>query len=105
MTDAGGLEIVGPAPLAQEWTGQERTCVAGQTCRVHGLQGYFLTGEDKWSLLDTCGVRFAEPHASPANLWPGDTLGPPEDASALRLAARKLVPNLSVRDRGRSQRS
>jgi hypothetical protein len=44
-TDLGELVIVGPSPL-----NQDRTCVAGQTCRVDGLTGIHLRSEDPgWS--------------------------------------------------------
>ena len=50
-TDAGGLLLVGPAPLQQD-----RTCVAGRTCVVDGVRGQNLADGDQLWILDTCGT-------------------------------------------------
>ena len=49
--DVGHLVIIGVAPLEQD-----RTCVAGQTCSFDGIVGNYLSGADKYMVLETCGV-------------------------------------------------
>ena len=55
LVDAGMLRILGPSPLRQLYT-----CVSGQTCAVHGIQGSLRQG-DAVALLDTCGSVDAWP--------------------------------------------
>ena len=55
--DFGGLEVVGPWPLAQD-----RTCVSGQTCEF-ALQ-VFRGSADSLLLLDTCGLDTTIPFVS-----------------------------------------
>jgi hypothetical protein len=48
-TDAGTLDLIGPAPLEQI-----RTCVAGQMCGFGGVTGHLLGDGDRVWILDTC---------------------------------------------------
>ena len=67
-TDAGGLVLLGPAPLEQD-----RTCVAGRRCVVDGVLGQDLADGDKLWILDTCGTASKGPsgflYADSANTW------------------------------------
>ena len=60
-SDAGSLILLGPTPLEQD-----RTCVAGQSCRIEGLTGIGLdTTFGTFTLLDTCGTSQLDSWASP----------------------------------------
>ena len=52
--DAGELTVVGAAPL-----NQDRTCVSGQSCTLAAISGTWLSTEDRYLVLDTCGVQGA----------------------------------------------
>ena len=47
----GLLKIMGMAPL-----NQDRTCISGQTCVVHGLQGEGLSTSARVMVLNSCGT-------------------------------------------------
>ena len=47
--DFGEMVLVGPL-----WS-QDRTCVAGQTCRLDGFLGQHISAVDKIVVLDSCG--------------------------------------------------
>ncbi|CAE8585944.1 unnamed protein product, partial [Polarella glacialis] len=49
--DIGQVQIIGPAPLAQD-----RTCVTGQLCHLDGLLGVGFAGGDRFQVLDTCAT-------------------------------------------------
>ena len=49
LVDMGEVHIAGPSPL-----NQDRTCISGQTCRLDGFRGHFLSDGDAVLLLDTC---------------------------------------------------
>ena len=51
VVDVGKLDVIGPWPLEQD-----RTCVSGQTCVLTSMSGHELAIEDRWLILDTCGV-------------------------------------------------
>lgn len=53
-TTLGRLTVIGPAPRAQD-----RTCVAGRACAVHGLAGLELSPMDRLAVLETCGLEAA----------------------------------------------
>ena len=55
MVDVGEVIVVGPHRFT------ERTCVAGQTCRVDALTGQHLRADDVWVVLDTCGAEAIVP--------------------------------------------
>jgi hypothetical protein len=74
FTDMGTMFLIGPG-LHHDWDWsrgenrseqQDRTCVSGQLCTVDDLQGYFLSENDKYQVLDTCGT------ASAPVGWPND---------------------------------
>jgi hypothetical protein len=46
---AGSLLVLGP-------TSANDTCIAGETCAVHGIEGVGLSDGDRLAVLDTCGV-------------------------------------------------
>ena len=48
--DVGGLLLIGVAPL-----NQDKTCVSGSVCTMR-ITGTFLTTDDKFLILETCGV-------------------------------------------------
>ena len=48
--DVGTLFVLGPSPLSQDWT-----CISGQTCRLHGVDGQGLKVSDAFAVLETCG--------------------------------------------------
>ena len=50
QVDMGSLAVLGPAPLTQD-----RTCIAGQTCKLYGIGGLGLPASDRFAVLDTCG--------------------------------------------------
>jgi hypothetical protein len=50
QVDFGHLLMIDPSPSAS----QDRTCVAGQTCRFDGITGMYLSNNDKYALLETC---------------------------------------------------
>ena len=50
-TDFGELVIMGPSPLAQQWT-----CVSGFTCMLENIHGKLLTASDSFLVLQTCGT-------------------------------------------------
>ena len=60
--DVGALSIVGVAPLQHA-----KTCVSGLVCKVNGITGNYLSNDDQFLILETCGVNgaFVEglPHA------------------------------------------
>lgn len=35
-------------------TRQDRTCISGQSCRIDGLTGHYLSATDRIMVLDTC---------------------------------------------------
>jgi hypothetical protein len=45
VVDVGEVIVIGPHRFA------ERTCVAGQTCRVDALTGQHLRADDVWVVL------------------------------------------------------
>ena len=62
--DVGELRVIGVAHLEQH-----RTCVAGQTCSIDGIEGQDLSSGDKLMVLDTCSgnnVIYRFPEASSA---------------------------------------
>ena len=62
-TDAGTLTVLGPAPLVQH-----RTCVSGRTCKFDGIVGTGLRNEDRFMILDTCGLGKEHASVDPALL-------------------------------------
>lgn len=48
--DVGTLSMIGVALQ------QDRTCLSGLPCAVEGISGKFLSSEDKFLILETCGV-------------------------------------------------
>ena len=46
--DVGSMTLIGPYILPQ-------TCVSGLICVIHGVAGTYLTSEDRYAVLDTCG--------------------------------------------------
>jgi hypothetical protein len=50
--DMGEIRVIGPSPVRA----QDRTCVAGQTCRISAILGYHLSSDDRMIVLDTCGA-------------------------------------------------
>jgi len=37
---------------------QDRTCIAGQTCKFNGFEGYGMSYQDSLVILETCGNDF-----------------------------------------------
>ena len=70
-TDFGAFVLVGPST-----SGNDRTCVSGQTCVISGVRGQHLTTADKYLVLDTCGLNTAVPRFSQLAFsiveWPTD---------------------------------
>ena len=60
---AGTLTIQGVAPLSQH-----RTCVSGQTCRIDGIFGQYLSSTDRIVVLDTCGTNSFVPGFPPESM-------------------------------------
>ena len=56
--DLGRLTLVGPAPVFR----QDRTCVAGQSCRFDAITGFHMSTSDSVMVLDTCGAAVLELH-------------------------------------------
>ncbi|CAJ1351240.1 unnamed protein product, partial [Effrenium voratum] len=54
LVDMGGMLLVGVSPLKQH-----RTCIAGQTCAVDGIEGRDLSTQDRFLVADTCGITGA----------------------------------------------
>lgn len=57
-TDTGVMQLIGPAPVAQD-----RTCVSGRTCAANGLEGTF-GAPGRILVLDSCGLGGAVPRTS-----------------------------------------
>jgi hypothetical protein len=51
QVDMGSLTIIGPSPFRQD-----NTCVSGHTCGFGNMLGHFLSVNDHFSILETCGV-------------------------------------------------
>jgi hypothetical protein len=63
--DIGSFTVVGPHP------GQERTCVAGQSCWIDGMRGNYLSDNDQIMVMETCGTWNGEPSTGGARTLPG----------------------------------
>ena len=50
-TDMGEFTIQGVSPLKQD-----RTCVSGQPCTFEGITGQSLSTDDRFAVLETCGL-------------------------------------------------
>ncbi|CAE7219339.1 unnamed protein product, partial [Symbiodinium microadriaticum] len=61
--DVGSMTLIGPGPTAAgQLTAepdplQQRTCVSGLRCVIHGITGMHLTDQDRYAVLDTCGYH------------------------------------------------
>ncbi|CAE6958825.1 unnamed protein product, partial [Symbiodinium sp. CCMP2456] len=61
--DVGSMTLIGPGPTAAgQLTAepdplQQRTCVSGLSCVIHGITGMHLTDQDRYAVLDTCGYH------------------------------------------------
>jgi sugar lactone lactonase YvrE len=67
---AGNLTVRGPTPISQD-----RTCVAGQTCLLDGIEGQDLVSGDRLMILDTCGVNSVNlgfGHVGGVQNWPNN---------------------------------
>ena len=58
--DVGELTLIGPGPhhgheLQGQVFVQQRTCVSGLQCAIHGLTGTHMSNQDKFMVLNTCG--------------------------------------------------
>ena len=49
--DIGELVVLGPT------TFQDRTCIAGQPCKIESFNGKFLSALDSFAVLETCGTE------------------------------------------------
>ena len=56
LTDVGTLHILGPNPFSQSWT-----CVAGESCKISGIQGFGLSDSDSIMVLQTCSTAALVP--------------------------------------------
>ena len=65
--DIGSMTLIGPGPSAAgQLTAdpdpmQQRTCVSGVSCVIHGVTGTHLTAQDRYAVLDTCGHHVPVP--------------------------------------------
>ena len=48
--DVGALTVIGPS------LHQQRTCLSGRRCRIGGMDGVLLSGDDQVLVLDTCSL-------------------------------------------------
>ncbi|CAK9109826.1 Alpha-agarase [Durusdinium trenchii] len=72
LVDVGALTLIGPGPqpnLLTSWTAsveplvQQRTCISGLECDIHGLTGTHLSTQDSFMVLNTCGHHAIIPRA------------------------------------------
>ncbi|CAK9087977.1 unnamed protein product [Durusdinium trenchii] len=73
LVDVGALTLIGPGPqpnLLTSWTAsveplvQQRTCISGLECDIHGLTGTHLSTQDSFMVLNTCGHHAIIPRLS-----------------------------------------
>ena len=67
--DVGAITLIGPGPLRNSdgslaHAFQQRTCISGQSCEIHGLTGTYLSEQDSFMVLNTCGHHAPVPRFS-----------------------------------------
>jgi hypothetical protein len=54
-TTVGDFTVVGPYDAHRIRSEQDRTCISGLTCAIHGISGQWLSDSDSFMVLQTCG--------------------------------------------------